>query len=191
MALLLAVAALSVGVASAQSAITLYAGAQLHAQMRMSLDTGTAQVGDQFVLDVVPPYPSGNPAFQGATIIGVVTKVVRAGQGVKPELDVRFQTLRLADGSTVSIDGTMVAATEKKDLRNGGHVALTTIGGMLLGNVIGKTIFHTNAGGLLGAAGGFLYGYNQKSNFTVPRGTAMTIQLERTVVIRRQAQPPY
>jgi hypothetical protein len=71
-------------IASAQETLTLYQGAQINGRMRTTLDTGSAHVGDRFVMDVVPPFPSGNPAFQGAIIAGEITSVTRALQTEAP-----------------------------------------------------------------------------------------------------------
>jgi hypothetical protein len=174
-------------VASAQQNLTLYQGAQLNCRLRSVLDTGNAHVGDRFVMDVVPPFPSGDPAFQGAIVAGEVTSVTRAGQGTKPALGVQFDYLRLADGSTVDISANMTQDQRKQEQGSGLHAALTTLGGMLLGNAIGKTIFHTSGGGAVGAVGGFLYGVNAKTNFTLPEGSPVQITLNQTVTIRRQA----
>ncbi len=173
--------------ASAQQTLTLYQGAQLNGRLRTTLDTGAAHVGDRFVMDVVPPYPSGDPAFQGAIIAGEVTSVQPAGQGTKPTLGLQFDYLRLADGSTANISASLTSDQRKQQQANGGHVALTTIGGMLLGNAIGKTIFHTGGGGAVGAAGGLLYGVNQKTNFQLAAGSNVQITLNQTVTIRRQS----
>jgi hypothetical protein len=174
-------------IASAEEQLTLYQGAQINARMRTMIDTGKAHVGDRFVMDVVPPYPSGNPAFQGAIIAGEVTSVTTAGQGRKPSIGLQFDYLRLADGSTVDISATMTADQRNQEHKNGLKVALMTIGGMLLGNAIGKTIFHTSGGGVVGAAGGLLYGINGKTNFQLPSGSDVQITLNQTVTIRRQA----
>ncbi len=185
-ALLVALAANTL-LASAQEQLTLYQGAQLDARMRTPIDTGKAHVGNRFVMDVVPPYPSGNPAFQGAIIAGEVTSVTSAGQGRKPSLGLQFDYLRLADGSTVDISATMTQDQRKQQSKNGLKVALATLGGMFLGNAIGKTLFGISGVGALGAAGGFLYGLNGKSNFTLPQGSDVQITLNQTVTIRRQA----
>lgn len=174
--------------APAASNITMYSGAELHGRMRSSLDTGSAYVGQRFTMDVVPPYPSGNPAFAGAIMVGEVTHVVHAGQGTKPELSTQIDYIRFSDGTIADVAGGMTSSTHSNTLRNGGHVALTTIGGMIAGNVIGKTIFHTSGGGLVGAIGGFLVGYNKKSDYTIPAGSDVTLQITKTVVIRRQAR---
>ena len=169
-----------------QSTLTLYQGAQINGRMRSAIDSGSAHVGDRFIMDVVPPYPSGNPAFQGAIIAGEITSVTHAGQGSKPSLGMQFDYLRLADGSTVDISATMTQDQRKQEQGNGAHTLLTTVGGMLLGNAIGKTIFHTGGGGVVGAAGGLLYGLNQKTNFSLPAGSDVQITLNQTVTIRRQ-----
>jgi hypothetical protein len=169
-----------------QSTLTLYQGAQINGRLRSAIDSGSAHVGDRFIMDVVPPYPSGNPAFQGGIIAGEITSVTHAGQGSKPSLGMQFDYLRLADGSTVDISATMTQDQRKQEQGNGAHALLTTVGGMLLGNAIGKTIFHTGGGGVVGAAGGLLYGLNQKTNFSLPVGSNVQITLNQTVTIRRQ-----
>jgi hypothetical protein len=74
----------------------------------------------------------------------------------------------------------MQANTKSNALKEvGGAVA-----GMLVGNMIGKTIFHTGIGGLLGAAGGFLIAKNNHQNVVVPAGTAVRVTLRSA---RRQA----
>lgn len=175
--------------ASAQSTLTLYQGAQINGRLRQSIDSGTAHVGDSFVMDVVPPYPSGDPTYQGAIVAGVVSSVSPAGQGHKASIGLQCNYLRLADGSTVNISANVTSDQPQQQQKNGGHVALTTIGGMILGNIIGKSILHTNIGGAAGAAGGLLYGLNKQSNLTLPSGSNIQITLNQTVTVRRQSGP--
>jgi hypothetical protein len=172
--------------ASAQEQLTLYQGAQLNARMRTAIDTGKAHVGDRFVMDVVPPYPSGNPVFQGAIIAGEITSVTSAGQGRKPSLGLQFDYLRLADGSTVDISATMTDDQRKQQSKNALKVAGATLAGLVAGNIVGKWLGF-GAGGAVGAAGGLLYGLNGKANFALPQGSNVQITLNQTVSIRRQA----
>ncbi len=169
--------------ASAEEQLTLYQGAQLYARMRTPIDTGKAHVGDRFVMDVVPPYPSGNPAFQGGIIAGEVTSVTSAGQGRKPSLGLQFNYLRLADGSNVDITATMTEDQRKTDKKNNVKTIAATVGGALLGS----WIFHGAGGAIVGGAGGLLYGSNGKANFEIPQGSNVLITLSQTVTIRRQA----
>jgi hypothetical protein len=176
----------------AAGSVTLYTGTVINARLNQSLDSGSANVGDTFTMAVVPPYPSGNPLFQGATISGVVTKVVRAGQGRNPEIVIHPRYLRLSDGSMATVYGDVTSVAANK---SSGETAAKAAGGalvgMLVGNAIGKTIFHSSGGGAVGLIGGAMLGANNKSNFSIPAGANATVQLSQTVTIRRQASKPY
>jgi hypothetical protein len=170
--------------ASAQST-TLYSGTKINAKMDTTLDSGKAYVGQRFTMHVSAPYPSS--ALQGAYISGHVVKVVHAKQGVKPELQLGMDRLYLSDGSSFDIDGQMISSQQSKSESNLGHTALTALGGMIAGNMIGKTILHTGGGGAVGLAAGALYGLNAKTNFNLPAGSNVTVQLTHTVTVRRQS----
>ena len=177
--------------ASAANSITLYSGTVINARLNQTLDTSNANVGDTFTMTVIPPYPSGNPAFQGATISGVVTKVQRAGQGRNPELVIKPQYLRLANGSVATVYGDVTGmAANKSTAGTAGKAAAGALVGMLVGNAIGKTVFHSSGGGAVGLIGGAMLGANNKTNFTVPAGANATVQLSQTITIRRQASRP-
>lgn len=188
LAVIAAIAATTL-IAPAQSTLTLYQGAQISGRLEQSINSGTAHVGDRFVMDVVPPYPSGDPTYQGAIVAGVVSSVSPAGQGHKASLGLQFNYLRLADGSSVNISASLTSDQQTQQQKSGANVALSTIGGMLLGNVLGKTIFHTGGGGIVGAAGGLLYGLNKQANFTLATGSNLQITLNQTVTVRRQSGP--
>jgi hypothetical protein len=192
--------ALATGVALAQNdapsqnyappqGYTLAQGAQINAVMNDPLDSSLANVGDRFSMHVVGPYPNNDPRFEGATITGKVLSVQRAGQGVKPQLQLGINRLIFADGSSVQLDAQVTSEQTKQQQKSGAKVALSTIGGMLLGNLVGKTVFHTGGGGLVGAAGGFLYGYNNNTNITLPAGAPIQLTVARDIVIRQQSGP--
>jgi hypothetical protein len=174
--------------APAENSITLYDGAVLNGRLNQELNSASAHVGDVFTMAVVPPYPAGNPAFQGATITGVVTRVRRAGQGSNPEIVIAPRYLRLYNGSTANLYGSVTSiAANKSTAGTAGKAALGALAGMLVGNAIGQTIFHTSGGGAVGLIGGALLGANNRTNFTIPAGANATVQLDQTVTIRRQA----
>ncbi len=178
-------------VAALAQTVTLQQGQNLNVQMQDTLDSGSAYAGQHFTVRVVPPFPNDDSTFANAIINGTVVKVVQAGQGRNPELHLAWDSITLQNGASYPINAVMTQGSPKQQNRNGGHVALTTIGGMLLGNAIGKTIFHTNVGGAVGAAGGFLVGYNKKSNITLKQGSNMELTLTRPLMVRRQAGRPY
>lgn len=178
------------GIALAQT-VSVPKGGTITALMNTTLNSGNAYVGQKFTARVVNPYPDNDPTFANAVVTGEVIKVTPAGQGRTPELDLAFNTITLQNGASYPLNAQMTNAQTKHESRSGGHVALTTIGGMVLGNIIGKTIFHTNAGGAIGAASGFLVGYNKKSNVTLPTNAQLTLTLTRPLLVRRQAGQPY
>jgi hypothetical protein len=176
--------------ASAAGSITLYNGTIINARLNQELNSGSANVGDTFTMTVVPPYPSGNPAFQGATLTGVVTKVRHAGQGRNPEIDLRPQYLRMPNGTVANVYGSVTSiAANKSTAGTAGKAAVGALAGMLIGNAIGKTVFHSSGGGAVGLIGGAMLGANNKTNFTIPAGANATVQLNQTVTIRRQTHP--
>lgn len=179
-------------IALAQAMVTLAKGDNVNLQMQSALDTGTAYVGQRFTARVVPPYPEGDTDLANAVASGEVVKVTPAGQGRNPELFLSFTTITLANGSSYPINAEVTGAGTVQKQKNAGHTVLTTLGGLIAGNVIGKVIFHaaTGIGGLIGAAGGFLIGQNKKSNMTLSPGANIQLTLTRPLLVRRQATQP-
>lgn len=177
-------------IASAEGTITLYNGTVLNGRLNQAMNSGNVNVGDTWSMAVVPPYPSGNPAFQGATISGVVTRVQRAGMGKNPEIDLRPQYLHMPDGSVANLYGNVTSIGANKSTgETAAKAAVGALAGMLIGNAIGKTVFGASGGGAVGLIGGAMVGANDKSNFTIPAGANATVQLDQTVTIRRQSSP--
>ena len=154
-------------------------GATISGNLSTDLDTGKVQVGDGFSLQVVRPYPSGDPTYAGAFVRGHVARVIRAGQGRKPELDLAFDSIVLTDGSSSPLTGHVLTVAPKKKTAIAQQAAGAGIG-MLVGNFIGKKV-GTNWGGAAGAAGGFVYSNNRKTDFVVPRNSVVTLQTDEEV----------
>ena len=177
-----AAAVLSILMVAQVASAAPYAGAQYAGIITTSVNSGNAVVGQAVTLRNVT---SEDGSVKGATMYGTVTRVVRAGQGRPAQIQMTFTRLVLSSGATYAIDGVvtgMQAQTKNNALKEiGGAVA-----GMIVGNIIGKTIFHasTGIGGFLGAAGGYLIAKNNRENMNVPQGSAVRVTL-RTV--RRQA----
>lgn len=178
-------------VAALAQTVTVGQGQAVNLQMQDTIDSGNAYAGQHFTARVVAPYPNDDTTFQNAIINGTVVKVIPAGQGRTPELHFAWDSITLQNGTSYPINAIMTTGAPQQQQRNAGHVALTTIGGMIAGNIIGKTIFHTGLGGAVGAAGGFLVGYNKKSNITMKQGQTFQLTLTRPLMVRRQAGRPY
>lgn len=157
-------------------------GTTLNGTINQTVDSKSVNVGQPVSLINVTSADGGG-AIVGARLDGTVTKVVRAGQGRAAQLQMRFTTLRLADGTAYPVEG-LVTGTRAKTKTNIAKEAAGAVGGLLVGNVLGKTL-GLAGGGLIGAAGGFLIMKNSRQNMTISAGSVVSVQLEST---RRQAQ---
>jgi hypothetical protein len=141
------------------------------------INTKNAAAGNPFVLNVVAPYPSSS--FQGAIIHGHVADASRAGQGKKPHLKLAFDSITYANGESESIRGTVThiqTVAENTTARKGlGAGVGAAVGSQTIGRIIGGA-----AGAVIGIAGGaaagYAYGANDKANFSVVKGAALTLQ---------------
>jgi hypothetical protein len=188
-----AAASLALGLAAsglALAAMTIPAGTQLHAVLSSpDINTKNAQVGGTFTMQVVAPYPNGDATLASATIYGHVAQVTPAGQGRKAQLQLAFDSIRLPNGESAPISGTVVSAqmksentTARKALGAGVGMA---VGSQTIGRIVGGA-----AGGVLGilggAAAGFLYANNDKANFNIATGAAVVLKTTQSARVRVQ-----
>jgi hypothetical protein len=155
------------------------AGTTITGILQTPLDSGKANVGDGVSIAVTRPYPDGDSSYANATIRGHVATVVAAGQGRKPEIDLAFDSIVLANGASAPISGHVLNVEEKKKSSIVTQAAGAGVG-MIVGNILGKAV-GTNLGGFAGAAGGFLYANNRKQNFTVAANSTITLQTDAQV----------
>jgi hypothetical protein len=150
--------------------------------MDQALGSSTAYVGQHFTLHVKPPYPNYDDTTWSGSRVGAHVIYVRpSGQGRKPELGFVFDKITLRDGASAKLSADFVSV-DRQQRSNLAFAAATTLGGMVVGNILGKW-FKTNAGGAVGAVGGALYGINHKSNFTVPEGAMVVFELTRPLTV--------
>ena len=180
-----AVAAMLMGPTTAPAApvITLASGTDVTASMNQTIDSGSATVGEHFTMNLQPPYPQGSSAFSGGKLYGHVTQVVSAGQGRNAELQFAIDKMVLPDGAQGNPMLT-VQAEQTQSHDNTAKVALSALGGMVVGNWIGKTVFNTNAGGAVGLIAGALIASNNRSNVSLRQGSQVVFEARRTVALR-------
>ncbi len=133
-----------------------------------------AHVGDAFRMQLVPPYPGNHTSLAGGVLYGHVSEVRGGRERRKAQLKLSFDRLELPNGerspisATVQkLDKTPANTTARKALGAGAGAAvgIHTIG-RLHGGTLGSVV------GLVGgAAGGYLYGNNDKPNFNVATGS--------------------
>ena len=163
-------------------AAQVYSGEVLAGRVTTAINSGSAYVGETVTAGNVA---AGNGSFTGGTLYGHVTNVQHAGLGRPGKLQIVFTQLRLPNGSTYAVDG-VVTALNTQTKNNTGREVIGAVGGMIAGNILGKTIFHSGAGGLLGAAGGFLIAHNDRQNINVPAGSAVRVSLRSARVQSRR-----
>jgi len=179
----LAAIVLAPTMAPSSQEVSLASGSMVDAKMNQTIDSGSAHVGQQFTMTVVPPYPRSNYEFSGATLTGHVTNVVAAGQGTNPQLAFAIDRISLANGDT-GHPTLMVQSQETQQHNNTTNVAATAVAGMLVGNWIGKAVFNSNAGGAVGAVAGALFASNKKTNVSLAQGSQVVFEAQTTVALR-------
>ncbi|HEV3155471.1 MAG TPA: hypothetical protein VGZ02_16810 [Candidatus Baltobacteraceae bacterium] len=172
------IAAFLAGTAGAALAAPV-AGTQYAGVLSQTVDTKTAKVGQPVTLTHVT---SEDGTISGGTMYGAVTSVTPAGQGKPAQLQMSFSKLVTSSG-TYAISG-VVTGMQTQTKSNAGKEIVGAVAGMLVGNMLLKTIFHASGGGFLGAVGGFLIAKNNRQNMTVPAGSAVRVTLRS---VRRQA----
>jgi hypothetical protein len=171
---------------SARAADPIAAGTPISGRLSTDLDSGKVSVGDGFSLALTRPYPNDDVGYDGSYVRGHVARVVRAGQGRTPEIDLAFDSITLADGETAPLSGHVLDVAPKKKSAILTQAAGAGVG-MVIGNILGKSIFHTDIGGLAGAAGGFTYANNRRTDFVLPANSIVELQTD-TEVPRPQAR---
>ena len=129
-------------------------GTVLNGIMDQNLSSNHAYVGERVSLSDVTN-DNGSGSVVNGRLYGEVTQVQPAGQGTPGKIRMHFTRLVLRNGAVFAVDTQIVgvkAHTKNNALKEAGGA----LAGMLVGNAIGKTLFHVGGFGLLGAAGGFL-----------------------------------
>jgi hypothetical protein len=169
-------AVFAVGTAAQAANVNLPAGSTIDATIQQEMNSKTAQDGQAF----------SAVTSSGSRIRGHLSEVARANIGRKAHLKLNVDTITFNDGTTAPINAEVIGVGTKKQtnyLQAGG----TVLGGMVVGNIIGKAL-GTGLGGLVGVAGGALLAANTSSNIDVPSGSQLRLKLNAPLVVRSQAR---
>ena len=177
---------------------TVATGTTMRARMNETLNSKTARVGDTFTSTVTEPVYSTNGVVVipvGSTLRGRVDTVRAAEKGGKPgSIDVSFTQVRLPNGKTRAINGSLTDLEGKTSSDNEGtatgkkmsnrkliFIGGGTAGGAILGGAIGGGK-GALIGGLLGAGGGFLGDrYTKGPEAQVKSGTEFGVYLNQAI----------
>jgi LysM repeat protein len=181
-------------------------GTRIRVRMNETISSKTVQVGDTFTTTVTEPVYSTTGAVVipvGSTITGRVNAVTRAKKGGDPgAIDVAFTRVRLPNGTTRNINGSLTDLSSDKaksdnestasgdDRKNdkiifiGGGAAGGAILGAAIGGGKGALI-----GGLLGAGAGLLGERLTKGeDAEVRSGTEFGVILNQPVTLPRYSE---
>ena len=151
-------------------------------KINSTIDSGSAHAGDKFSLTVLTPYPSNNTTYTNAQLYGHVTRVISAGQGQNPVLEFGIDRIVLANGRQANVS-MLLQSQETQRHNNVGNVAVTAVGGMIIGNMLGKSLFKSNLGGAAGLIAGALYANNKKTNVSLRQGSVVVTEVRQTVAL--------
>jgi|GEM_PF-573160 len=147
-------------------------GMQFEGTLTQAISSKDAWVGEQVALINVN---STDQLITGARMYGRVVSVEHAGQGKSGQVLLRFDTLQLSSGALYPVVGE-VTHVQVKTPNNAAKEVLGTLGGMIVGNILGKWL-GTNAGGVLGAAGGYLVAKNNRQDVSIPANSEVAVRL--------------
>jgi hypothetical protein len=171
-------------------------GTVIPVRMDTPLSSARNRAGDRFTATVVSERDGNSEFPSGTKIEGVVSGVQRAGDGQPGALDLDFRIVRLPDGQSERIEGSLISLDDKNIKRTSdGSLVVNNrkdrtkfiLYGAGAGLVLGALTKHTVEGVLLGAAAGYIYGQKQKdkeqsvSDVIVPAGTQFGMRLDRDV----------
>jgi LysM repeat protein len=189
-----------------QRLYTVASGTKFRVRMNESLSSKTAQRGDRFTATVREPVYSTNGVIVvpvGSEVVGQVDSVTKAEKGGNPGMiDVSFVQLKLPNGTTRTINGTLTelvsddAKSDPEGTASGDRMKNRKIifigGGGAGGAIIGAAIGGGKGaliGGILGAAGGLLGERLTKGEEAEVRsGTEFGVHLNRSVSLPRFAE---
>jgi hypothetical protein len=157
-------------------------GTEFEARLNTELSTKRLHDGDTFTLTEHEGFfHHAPPALRGATIDGHVENVAAARMGHGASMNVFFDDVKLADGTSAPLDAKV---TSTKALEPKTH-HVRDLGLIVGGAVVGHKVAASRGmkhGGLAGAAGGFALATSLKSDIDVKRGTILHLRLNNDLV---------
>jgi len=186
--------------AMAARTLRLDAGSVIPVRLNDTISSTESRKGDSFTTTVKSDNTSDNYGLPSGTKIEGIVQDVRPMKDKDPGiLDVSFQRIRLPDGHSYSIDGSLIGLDSKSvDRKSDGRLVakpshkndrLTWVGygagaGLIVGLLTKHTLEDTLLGGLLGyGAGALQKGHTDARDIVLKPGTEMGVRLDRTATL--------
>lgn len=180
----------------ATETVIIPAGTVIPVTLDQTLSSATNNRGDRVTATVRSAHDGDAELPIGTKLTGSVFDVQQKGTGQPGMLDLAFQQAQLPDGLKVTMNGSLISLDEKTVTASSDgrliannktsndrlkFIAIGTGAGLIIGKLLDKNLI---AGGLLGAAAGYLYSEISKdkvqaTDVTVPAGTVFGVRLDR------------
>jgi len=187
------------------------AGTKVLLQLRSSVNTKSARVGDGVYLASAFPVVVGNRVMipSGVFVQGTVDRVVRAGHVKgKAQLDMHFTSIIFPNGSVVEIPGVVsgIPGAKKQDVKNGegtieqdsdktrnagktAEIALPT--GATVGSIAGLGAGHPLAGSFEGLGAGLVAVgvvslFTRGADVNIEAGSQVEMVLQRPLILEEE-----
>jgi len=199
----------------AASTLTVPTDTTIPLRLLNTINSRTTQPGQALYCETIFPITVGNRIVipVGSSVKGSVTKVVRPGHSKgKAQIGIRFETLILPNGTTLSLRATLsgFGGTGREGYKpkesqiegasskgeDAGKVAETTITGAEVGTIAGAASGHVvkglGIGSLAGAGGGLVWILaSPGKQIVLPPGTNFELQLSAPLTFSRDdVEPP-
>ncbi|HEY3416948.1 MAG TPA: copper amine oxidase N-terminal domain-containing protein [Armatimonadota bacterium] len=182
----------------ATDVVVLPAGTVIPVTLNNALSSASNNQGDGISVTVRSTQDGDAEFPRGTKLAGIVSDVQRKGTGQPGMLDLTFREAQLPDGRKAGITGSLISLDDKSVTRSSDgrliandktsndrlkFIAIGTGAGLIIGKLLDKNLI---AGGLLGAAAGYIYSEYHKDkvksmDVTVPEGTTFGVQLNQTL----------
>jgi hypothetical protein len=183
-------AALALGLATtplaAQSRVVLPAGSVILVRTTTPLQSASAQTGQTFETTVSETVGVDEYSVipEGSKIRGVVSVARAATRQQSGVIEVVFDRITLADGTTLPIAGKLTStdSTERRQIEQDANARVVLVGGRGgIGAAIAGAGASRTPNNIFAALGSLL---SEGRDVNVPAGTALAVELERAVTLR-------
>lgn len=189
-ALIAAVALVSSAPLVAQSRITLPAGSVILVRTTAPLQSASAQAGQTFETNVDESVGVDDYAIipAGSTIRGMISVARPATRNQSGVIEVVFDRITFADGSTIPISGKLTStdSAERRQIKADPNAHVVLVGGRGgLGAGVAGAGASKGANNILAALGGLL---SQAQDVNLPAGAPLAVELDRGVSLRGRSR---
>ena len=173
--------------ASAQNRLVLPAGSVILVRTNSVLESSNVRVGQTFdtVVDDSVGVDNYTVIPSGSHIRGTITYVQPATRSQSGVIEVDFNQITLADGTSYPIQGRLTSTDpeERRQIESSSNQRVVLVGGRggIGAAIAGAGSQNSSTSGILGALGALL---SEGRNVSVPAGTQLAVQLEQAVTLR-------